>query len=93
MAEHHAVDYVAERAAQHQRQAARPSGFRRVAVKAGHDEGGGDEPDRDEKPALPAAGVGQEAECGAGVVHEHQPEKRQHRNGLLVVDAEETPTW
>ena len=93
MAQHHAVDDVAERAAEHQRQGKRQPRLVRVAFEQAHDDDGGDDADRDEEPALPAAGIGEKAERRAGVVDQHQREERQHRDGFLVVERGRHPPF
>jgi hypothetical protein len=61
-----------------------------MAVQQSHDDHGGDDADQDEKPALPAAGVGQKAECRAGVVHQDKRKEWQHRHRFLEVEAEKS---
>ena len=78
VAQRHAVVEVAERAAQHERERRATAGARCRACAASTTMHGRDrDGDDGEEPALPAAGAGEEAERGAGVVHQHQVEEGQ----------------
>ncbi len=80
-AEAQAVDQVAERAADHERERQRRAPFAaRQAPQPDHEHGADTDRERAEQPALPAAGVVQETERGAGVEGERPVEEtRNHR--------------
>ena len=84
VAVHDAIDHVAERAAEHQRQADREQ--RLVGADApqpDHQHEAHDQRQPDEEPALPAGRLREDAERGAGVLQVHDVENRQQRDRVL----------
>ena len=84
VAVHHAVDDVAERAAEHERQ---PDREQRLigadAPQPEHEHDADDQRQADEEPALPAGRLREDAERGAGVLQIDDVEERQQRDRVL----------
>ncbi|MPM44898.1 hypothetical protein SDC9_91580 [bioreactor metagenome] len=87
----HAVHDVADGAAEDAGQREAEQLLPRMRAQLPDDEDGGGQADAGERPALPAAGIGQEAEGGAGVVGTNHIEEARDVGGVaqLVVAEDE----
>jgi len=87
MAIKHAIDDIADRTAQQKRQGQTKQSLASMhAQQIKHHQRGHNTQPRKE-PALPAASIGQEGKCGAGIVHADQIEEGGHGQSFTQLES------